>query len=542
MTRTPGALVGTGILVSSLLAPPGLFASGPRPVSPGRSSSRPSIAQSCPSFSFSASPDAASHELAVLRLAPDQGADDLEHSSVALRVEIPAGATSWSPSLDECLEAGADYAWVIRARTEVGAGEWSEPAWFSVPLAPSTQELESALRILERYEEAARRSADGAPRSEDRGHATPRERARQRARQEAESRIPTALAATPDSVGLNASLAATSGINFAVRGLAASDTAGAAGVVGIASGTAGDNAGLIGQTDSAAGVAAQLDNTAGGDILRGLVNGVEMFSVDGAGLVTADAFAGDGSMLTGIALDDGMVAGGTGGVIVDGSITGADVLDGSLTGDDILDGAITGADIASNAINSARIQDGAITGADIASNAIDSARIQDGTITGADIANNAIDSARIQDGAITGADIASSAINSAKIQDGTITGADIASSAIDSTKIQNGTITAADIAIGSIDSARIDDGTITGTDVASNSIPGTDIVDGTITGSDHSGDFCVVRKGATACPSGFSTLVPITWDTENTGNLDTCDTDVATSCAFPGIRLTFCCK
>ena len=62
------------------------------------------------------------------------------------------------PNLGRCLERGVDFIWYIRplyrsTDGEVVAGEWSDGLVFAVPKAPSTAEVEGALRVLRSYSE-----------------------------------------------------------------------------------------------------------------------------------------------------------------------------------------------------------------------------------------------------------------------------------------------------------------------------------------------------------------------------------------------------
>jgi hypothetical protein len=97
-------------------------------------------------------------------------------------------------------------------------------------------------------------------------------------------------------------------VTFGAHGTSKSTDAGSAGVVGQSIAASGDVAGVYGQVASAAGAAGAFDNTAGGDLLRGLANGVELFTVGGDGGVVAASFTGDGSGLTGVVADTATTA------------------------------------------------------------------------------------------------------------------------------------------------------------------------------------------------------------------------------------------
>ena len=91
---------------------------------------------------------------------------------------------------------------------------------------------------------------------------------------------------------------ATTGATFGARGDSASTTG--RGRFGFASAASGLTIGVLGVASSAQGTAGVFHNTAGGPILLGRASSVDLFSVDGSGNVTATAFVGDGSGLTGI--------------------------------------------------------------------------------------------------------------------------------------------------------------------------------------------------------------------------------------------------
>jgi hypothetical protein len=70
---------------------------------------------------------------------------------------IPPGATSWTPSADECFAAGR-YVWFLRRERGVRANERTElisnGLAFEVSPLPSPEELERSLRVIERYMQA----------------------------------------------------------------------------------------------------------------------------------------------------------------------------------------------------------------------------------------------------------------------------------------------------------------------------------------------------------------------------------------------------
>ncbi len=100
----------------------------PVAVSPG-AAHRPLLAVGgCPTFSWGAVSANASLRLTVHEVGDDGGLA----SRPAFRVDLPAGATSWTPPADRCLSPGT-YAWIVRALGETRS-EWPEPLLFAVPI------------------------------------------------------------------------------------------------------------------------------------------------------------------------------------------------------------------------------------------------------------------------------------------------------------------------------------------------------------------------------------------------------------------------
>ena len=117
----------------------------PVTVSPG-SSTGSRIGDPCPTFSWGESDGAKSYELVVYRLG-----EEGEEAQRVLRRDFPGTVDGWTPSLDQCLERGGEYAWTVRAVGETAASEWSAPSLFEVTSAPSEAEFEAALQIVRQY-------------------------------------------------------------------------------------------------------------------------------------------------------------------------------------------------------------------------------------------------------------------------------------------------------------------------------------------------------------------------------------------------------
>jgi hypothetical protein len=116
-------------------------------VSPGSAGAPAEIATPCPTFSWAPVTGASGQELVVYRVL-ESGDSEREP---ARRVALPGNVGSWTPSLGECLEPGSAYAWSVSADSPGAKGAWSEAGVFRISPAPSLEEVETALAVLERY-------------------------------------------------------------------------------------------------------------------------------------------------------------------------------------------------------------------------------------------------------------------------------------------------------------------------------------------------------------------------------------------------------
>ena len=130
-----------------VFAPAALGAGRPVPVSPGSTAGPVEIGASCPTFSWAPAPGSTGQELVIYRLEEAGEAD----SKPVRRVALPGNVGSWTPPLAECLERGASFAWSVRAEHPEGEHAWSEAGLFNIAAAPSLEEVEAALAVLERY-------------------------------------------------------------------------------------------------------------------------------------------------------------------------------------------------------------------------------------------------------------------------------------------------------------------------------------------------------------------------------------------------------
>jgi hypothetical protein len=122
---------------------------GVLPVSPGAADRLLEVTSACPTFAWSGTEGAVAYELAVLDLG------DGDNPVLVYSRRIEGAALAWVPSREECLTPGRVYAWLVRADLAgSGLGEWSAPRRFRVPGAPSIEEVDAALALLERWRTA----------------------------------------------------------------------------------------------------------------------------------------------------------------------------------------------------------------------------------------------------------------------------------------------------------------------------------------------------------------------------------------------------
>ena len=135
----------TAALITLVSAAGAAASQTPVTVSPGTAAGA-RIGDPCPTFSWGAVEEALSYELVVYRLL-----EDGEEPEPVLRQPVPGSASSWTPSIDRCLERGGRYAWSVRAAGEKTPPGWSAPALFQVAAAPDLREFEHALEVVQEY-------------------------------------------------------------------------------------------------------------------------------------------------------------------------------------------------------------------------------------------------------------------------------------------------------------------------------------------------------------------------------------------------------
>ena len=268
-------------------------ASPPHAISPGSIDRAPVVATVCPTFSWGGAAGVKAWLLAVYAT----GAPESNRApALVLEKRLHGSAGSWTPAVEECLPSDGWFAWSVTALRGESEPATSDPLFFRTGGAPTIAEVRRALEVLREW-----RRAGGGQDSEPLAAPEP---ARVGSGDEGlESSEPVRRA----SAGGGAVSVAVSGlrddpsvVGVGVRGASASPQAGSAGVQGLSTATTGEVSGLHASHQSAQGTAALLEAPAGGELVRGVGPGGEVFSVDAAGALVAATLTGDGSGLTGV--------------------------------------------------------------------------------------------------------------------------------------------------------------------------------------------------------------------------------------------------
>lgn len=120
-------------------------------VSPGGVESPTAVVGTTPTFSWGSARAASAFELVVYEV-PERA--EAEAGQPTLRVRLPGSVSSWTPSAGSGLKAGRSYVWLMRALRGEATTQWSQERIFTISTEPSVEEVESALDVLRRYQEA----------------------------------------------------------------------------------------------------------------------------------------------------------------------------------------------------------------------------------------------------------------------------------------------------------------------------------------------------------------------------------------------------
>lgn len=129
-----------------LAATPASAGLKPVAVSPGDSSKIALIDDPCPTFSWGQLAGAKSYDLVVYRLGREG-----EETPPVVRESFAGSVSSWTPSLDRCLERGGRYAWSLRGWRGRKPSDWSPAMLFQVATGPAAAEFRAVRAILQEY-------------------------------------------------------------------------------------------------------------------------------------------------------------------------------------------------------------------------------------------------------------------------------------------------------------------------------------------------------------------------------------------------------
>ena len=180
------------------------WCAAPATVSPGRTKEWAVVEGRCPSFSWTLPPEASAVELAVFGLSAtaDPTLSHLAEAELVLFERLPGATSSWTPSLDRCLQPGERYAWSVRSVQENAGGDasdstgWSPPRFLEVSRGPSFQEVDAAIEVLLRHRE----TEYGESQSSDERSSAPGGRSNDRSRAARERATPLARAPQPATI------------------------------------------------------------------------------------------------------------------------------------------------------------------------------------------------------------------------------------------------------------------------------------------------------------------------------------------------------
>lgn len=470
-------------------------------VSPGTVDRVAVVDTRCPTFSWQEAAGAALYELLAYRLPAEDGAGvELCPEDEVLYARVPGGASSWTPSSEQCFDPGGRFVWFVRGVMQLAgdevieAGEWSAPRYFEVPAGPTPEELARALDVLKRWQ-----AANGSPplsAAADSGAVI-----------DSGSRTGTGSGSSRRKGERGGEREGEANLK-AGGGPRSMETASAA-IRGANPETALEAYGVVGISGSVDGAGVGAANTEGGPDL--LLDG----SIDGTADTTLSEWGIDRSSATDQVFSVRNMGGGAMTLDVLGTLRGtaldcpgcvgtAELADEAVTSDAIEDGGITEVDLGVGSVNSIHIVDGSVQAQDLAPDAISGSGIADGTIDTADLADGAVTSiklgassvttAKLDDASVTTDKIAAGAVGAvqiafesvgeSEIADEAITNPKIAPGAVDSSLLADGAVTANKLASASVGSQAIRTNAVTSTHIADEAVGTTEIEDGGVTSAD----------------------------------------------------------
>ena len=155
------------VLTLLVLWPQAAAAGKARSLSPGLLDQVDPIESGCPLFSWVPDSDAEVLELLIYRLPEGVAPEEFEASEDLMfsRIVLPGKASSWTPSLEQRLEGGRSYAWMIRGIDAKTRAASPSPRFLSV-LPLSLPEVVPVRREAARLIRASGRTHHPSPRME----------------------------------------------------------------------------------------------------------------------------------------------------------------------------------------------------------------------------------------------------------------------------------------------------------------------------------------------------------------------------------------
>jgi len=298
--------------------------------------------------------------------------------------------------------------WFVRAVTEmiddqiIEASEWSVGRTFTVPAAPSAEEMQRALDVLKRWETA---NGSGSP-----------------TLFAAAAPAPATDSGTGWGTGSGSSRRTGVGEGEGEGHRKSVPTASAA-IRGEHPDTTGEKYGVVGTSASPNGAGVAAANLDGGPdlVLDGSADAEPDARLYEWGLERESAtdgyfqFINPGAGALNLEVDGTVAATG---LDCPDCVTSAEIANLSITGADLADDSVSGAKIGDGAVDSDDLAVGAVTGIKIAAEAVDSRQIRAGAVENTHLADGAVTAAKIADGTITAADISPAAALDADTLDG----------------------------------------------------------------------------------------------------------------------------
>lgn len=358
-------------------------------VSPGDLDRLVSIETRCPTFSWQQADGAAFYEVVAYLLPQDVEPTEqtLTDEREVLYTRVPGGATSWSPSSEQCFQPGRDYVWFVRAVTEmaddqlISATEWSRARYFTIPAAPSVEQVAQALEVLQLYVDqggdgAVLASAGGSPAGWNSSPGSPR------GSSTAPKSVPTASTAirghNPETEVEAYGIVGTSASVWGA-GVAAANTEGGPDLVldGSIDGTADTQLSESGiNRPSPSNQTFTFQNTDAGRLHVNVLGNLTGYTVD------AEELTINGSVV----IDDTGAWNGQGSTVpCTGCVASADLANSAVTSAKIVNGAIDTIKLRNGAVTEDKIEHGAVGATHLQNSSITTAKIADGTITAADV-------------------------------------------------------------------------------------------------------------------------------------------------------------